>query len=242
MSMRSLICMSMFQSKVLLFSYITLVSHLFCLFMKKIETTNCQNFTFLIHFLSFKMTLQSKSKIFSYSSEIGDLILNSSPNLVDIYINSGLDGRCFRAHRVVLAAASEILANILDTSCQFCGGEPDENTALTFAGVSGTTLENFLALCYTGVSLNIKDYRDESELKSFCSEFKLYSPESLVRISNPSTDFILGSVLSQDETPVGYNECDNLKTLLSGEVLKLAAVCPEIVEQHFDDLINAGTK
>ena len=168
--------------------------------------------------------------------------MNSSPNLVDIYINSGLDGRCFRAHRVVLAAASEILANILDTSCQLCGGEPDENTVLTFADVSGTTLENFLALCYTGVSLNLKDYRDESELKSFCSEFQLYSPESLVRASNPSADFILDSVLSQDAAPIGYNECDNLKTLLSGEVLKLAAVCPEIVEQHFDELINSGNE
>ena len=183
----------------------------------------------------------SKSKIFSYSSDIGELILTSSPNSSDIFVNSGLDGRCFRAHRLVLGSVSPVLEKVLDTSCQFCGVEPEDSTALTFAQVPGSILESFLALCYTGVSLSLKTDDEESELRQFCSELRLFSSESLTR-SPVSSQFDIPTSLSEEEAPsVGYIECENLRTFLVNDVLKLASVVnPDIVEHNFEDLIAEG--
>ena len=183
----------------------------------------------------------SESKIFGHSCEDGSLILNSSPNSSDIYVNSGLDGRCFRAHRVVLAAASDFLEKLLNTSCLFCAGEPDDNNALTLAEVSGTVLEHFLAICYTGNSLSLKSDIEEIALKRFCLTLGLKEFHSLTRAEShfdcdPSS---VKSILSGDVS-VGYSECENLKNLLSNDDLKLGTVCPDIDGHHFDDLIAAG--
>ena len=186
------------------------------------------------------MSDQSKSKIFSYSSEIGEVILNSSPQTSDICLISGIDGRCFKSHRVVLAGASLVLAELLDTSCQLCGGEPDDNSVLTFADVSGNVLEHFLALCYTGVSLRIKSGFEESELRTLCSELKLAVPENLVRC--PPSNFPAAVSGFLVEPSIGFIECASLKNYLPNEILKLdvdgvAAVIPET---NFEDFIAAG--
>ena len=185
---------------------------------------------------------RSKSQIFSFHPDLGEWILTLPPNSSDIFLNSGLDGRCFRAHRLVLASVSPVLQSVLDTSCQFCGGEPEDNPVLTFAHVPGSVLENFLALCYTGVSLSVKTELEESELKEFCSELKLFFIESLTR-APVSGQFDLQNVpdfCSQDVC-VGYVEFDSLKNDISThDVLKLAHVHPDIVEQNFEDLIAAG--
>jgi hypothetical protein len=185
------------------------------------------------------MSEQSKSKIFCYSAEIGEVILNSSPQTSDICLISGIDGRCFKSHRVVLAGASLVLAEILDTSCQFCGGEPEDNSVLTFADVSGNVLEHFLALCYTGVSLNFKSAVEESELRRFCSELKLGLPETLVRCPQSSFPATVSGFLV--EPSIGFIECE--KNFLPSEILKLddvEGVAAVIPETNFEDFMAAG--
>ena len=186
------------------------------------------------------MSEQSKSKIFCYSSEVGEVILNSSPHTADLCLISGVDGRCFKSHRVVLAGASDVLAEILDTSCQFCGGEPEDNSVLTFADVSGNVLEHFLALCYTGVSLNLKSVFEESELRTLCSELKVGATENLVRCPQLSFPAAVSGFLV--DPSIGFIECESLKNFLPNEILKLdvdgvAAVIPEA---NFEDFIAAG--
>lgn len=184
---------------------------------------------------------ESKSKIFSFSSEIGETILNSSPSCSDIFVTSGLDGRCFRAHRIVLAAASSVLAGILDNSCQFCNSEMEDNPVLTFADVSGTILEHFLALCYTGVSLSLKSDYEELELKSFWSDLKLFSDEPLIRSRQSNFDIQSLDVGLMDEPMVGFSECESFKNIFPAEVLKLEeAGTTGIVGHSFDDLMTAG--
>lgn len=187
------------------------------------------------------MSDQSKSKIFCYSAEIGEVILNSSPQTSDICLISGVDGRCFKSHRVVLAGASLVLAEILDTSCQFCGGEPEDNSVLTFADVSGNVLEHFLALCYTGISLNLKSPFEESELRTLCSELKLGLPENLVRC--PQTSFPAAVSGFLVEPSIGFIECESLKIFLPSEILKLddaEVVAAVIPETNFEDFMTAG--
>ena len=184
---------------------------------------------------------ESKSKIFSFSSEIGEIILNSSPNCADVFVTSGLDGRCFRAHRVVLAAASSVLAGIMDTSCQFCNSETEDNPVLTFADVSGNIIEHFLALCYTGVSLGLKTDFEELELKSFWSDLKLFSDETLVRSQQSNFAIQNLDVDLLDEPMIGFSECEAFKNIFPTEVLKLGdGNTNDIVEHNFEDLMTAG--
>jgi hypothetical protein len=182
---------------------------------------------------------QSKSKIFVYSSVFGEIILNSSSNTSDIFLNSGTDGRCFKAHRVVLAAASQILGEILDTSCSVCGGEPEDNCVLTFADVSGNILEHFLTLCYTGVSLVLNSDEEEEELRIFCANVKLRD-DNLLRC--PQSGFVISGLESSFivEPVIGFTECRTSKNFFSNDVLKLEPTNVVLTDDHFEALITAS--
>ncbi len=47
-------------------------------------------------------------------------------------------------------SASEILSTLLAINCDFCDKSSDENVVILFDKISGSVLQNFLSLIYTG--------------------------------------------------------------------------------------------
>ena len=52
-------------------------------------------------------------------------------------------------------SASEILATLLAINCDFCDKSSDENVLILFDQISGSVLQNFLSLIYTGRFIQI---------------------------------------------------------------------------------------
>ena len=76
-------------------------------------------------------------------------VLNAHSKLGDVYAVSQ-DRRYFVCHRIVLISASQVLAQVLSTTCDFCEEITDENVVVFFEGIFGDLLQHFLALIYTG--------------------------------------------------------------------------------------------
>jgi hypothetical protein len=81
-------------------------------------------------------------------------ILSAHSKLGDVYVVSQ-DRRYFVCHRIVLISASEVMAQVLSTTCDFCEEITDENVVVFLEGIPGDILHSFLSLVYTG-----KQYSD----------------------------------------------------------------------------------